>query len=485
MNFLQPILILLFLAGVISGQDNERPNVLMIVVDDMNDCVGCLAGHPDTRTPNIDRLAQRGTLFSNAHCAAPVCNPSRVSTLTGLRPSTTGIYDNSVKWPQQLANIESLPRHFKRNGYQVFGGGKVYHHMPGFNRSSDWHFYFKQRFDGHYQSQLHAGKDTTNFHFPSGFPLNQLDAVRDLERPPRNPREFDWGPLDKAIQETGDGQMIEWAVESLKSNQPTPFLMIAGIYRPHLPFYAPSQFFQSFDASSIKLPDILRDDLTDLPPAGQAMASQRREDLALVKSEGKFRELMHAYLASIAFADALIGRLLDGLDSGPSADNTIVVLWSDHGWHFGEKQHLHKMTLWERATRVPFIISLPEAQKNQSKCNAPVGLVDIFPTLNALCGLPPLPALDGQDLTPLLSQPTANWSYPAITTHGYNNHAIRSTNWRYIRYANGDEELYDHRKDPHEWYNIASLPEHVRTKEQLRGFLPVRNTSPLAKKRKP
>ncbi|MDB4864564.1 sulfatase-like hydrolase/transferase, partial [Pirellulaceae bacterium] len=225
MNFLQSILILLFLAGVISGQDTERPNVLMIVVDDMNDWVGCLAGHPDTRTPNIDRLAQRGTLFSNAHCAAPVCNPSRVSTLTGLRPSTTGIYDNSVKWPQQLANIESLPRHFKRNGYQVFGGGKVYHHMPGFNRSSDWHFYFKQRFDGHYQSLLHAGKDTTNFHFPSGFPLNQLDAVRDLKRPPRNPREFDWGPLDKAIQETGDGQMIEWAVESLKSNQPTPFLM--------------------------------------------------------------------------------------------------------------------------------------------------------------------------------------------------------------------------------------------------------------------
>ena len=162
------------MASISHGQESERPNVLMIVVDDMNDWVGCLDGHPDTQTPHIDRLAKRGILFTNAHCAAPVCNPSRVATLTGLRPNTTGVYDNSVKWHQKLGNAHSIPQYFKSNGYKVIGGGKVYHHMPGFNRISDWDSYFKQRFDGHYQAQLHAGEDISSFRFPFGFPLNDI-----------------------------------------------------------------------------------------------------------------------------------------------------------------------------------------------------------------------------------------------------------------------------------------------------------------------
>lgn len=486
MNTLRSIMIPLLLICHVEAQDHDPPNVLMIVVDDMNDWIGCLGGHPDAHTPNIDRLAKRGVLFTNAHCAAPVCNPSRVATLTGLRPSTTGIYDNSVKWHEKLTNANSIPQHFKQNGYQVLGGGKVYHHMPGFNRSSDWDTYFHQRFDGHFQTQLHKNLiKPSEFLYPSGFPLNQIDAVRNLGRPPRNAREFDWGPLDKSIEETGDGQMVAWATEQLQATQSAPFLLIAGIYRPHLPFYAPKEFFELFPKESLSTPELPSDDNLDLPPAGQAMASQRREDLLLLKSEGKYREFLQAYLSSITFADALIGKLLDALEAGPSANNTIVILWSDHGWHFGEKEHLHKMTLWERATRVPFIVSLPKTQRRVATCSAPVGLIDLFPTLNSLCGLPTLPELDGRDLTPLVNDPTVQWRHPAVTTHGFNNHAVRSRDWRYIRYANGDEELYDHRDDPNEWSNLAPNPDFQERINELRSFLPERNTPSQSKTRKP
>ena len=231
-----------------------KPNVLMIVLDDMNDWVGCLSGHPDAKTPNIDRLAACGTLFANAHCAAPICNPSRVATLTGRRPGSTGIYDNSVRWHEAIPNITSIPQHFKANGYHVVGGGKVYHHMPGFNRRSDWHTYFDQIFDGHYQNHLSQGLDVSNFRFPDGFPLNGLPSVKALSKPPKNPREFDWGPLDKMDSETGDGQMVQWAVDFLNQTSGKPFFLAAGIYRPHLPFYAPRKYFALYPPESIHLP---------------------------------------------------------------------------------------------------------------------------------------------------------------------------------------------------------------------------------------
>lgn len=480
------VVVMATLVGVSTkARSNEKPNVLMIIVDDMNDWVGCLGGHPDALTPNIDRLAKRGVLFSNAHCAAPVCNASRVATLTGLRPSSTGIYDNSVKWHQEYKSIASIPRHFRDNGYEVAGGGKVYHHMPGFNRDSDWDIYFKQRFDGHFQRQLHSGKDVSDFQFPTGFPLNGIAAVKQLSRPPRNAREFDWGPLTKDRLETGDGKMVKWATDFLRSKHESPFLLVAGIYRPHLPFYAPEEYFERLDTDSIKLPRVLKDDIEDLPATGKAIASGRREDLELVKTEGKYREMMHAYLASTTFADDLIGDLLAALEDSSFADNTIVVLWSDHGWHFGEKDHLHKMTLWDRATRVPFIIAMPEGKDEHKTIDAPVSLIDLFPTLNAICGLPAIDALEGRNLRPLIEIPDIEWDEPVVTTHGHNNHAVRSRHWRYIRYADGGEELYDHRTDPDEWHNLASRPEASKTILELREWIPKVNTPSLSKKRIP
>lgn len=466
-----------------------RPNVLMIVVDDMNDWVGCLGGHPQIRTPNIDRLAQRGVLFTNAHAPAPVCNPSRVSVLTGRNPASTGIYGNEVVWHDVLPGITSLPGHFKAHGYYVVGGGKVNHHMPGFNRSSDWQEYFDQVFDSHYQDQLARGLDVSNFRWPEGFPLNGLESVRALAKQPRNPLEFDWGPWSKDDLEMGDGRMVAWAVEFLQKPQKHPFFLATGIYRPHLPFYAPRKYFDLYPQDEIQMPIVKEDDREDLPEGGLKMAQDRGEDFDLVVREGKYRELVQAYLANIAYADALVGRLLDALDASEHADNTIVVLWSDHGWHMGEKQHLHKFTLWERSTRVPLIISTPATAKglgavNMARCGKPVGLVDLFPTLNELCGLPAVDGLDGISLGPWIRNPERERSQPAVTTHGMGNHAIRSEHIRYIVYADGGEELYDHRTDPHEWHNRVADPTYSEAKQELRAWIPADSTPPRKSKKK-
>ncbi len=463
----------------------RRPNVLMIVVDDMNDWVGCLGGHPDVKTPNIDRLAARGMLFSNAHCAAPVCNASRVATLTGRRPGSTGIYDNSAKWHEAFPSLTSIPQHFKANGYRVVGGGKVYHHMPGFNRPSDWHNYFDQVFDGHYQKRLHRGLDVANFRFPDGFPLNGLPSVKGLTKPPKNPREFDWGRLDKKDLETGDGQLVQWVSEHLtQTPETTPFFLAAGIYRPHLPFYAPQKYFDLYPLNAIHLPKIKDDDVDDLPATGLKFAAQRREDYELVVKSGKYRELLQAYLASISFADAMVGRLLDALDESGHADNTVIVLWSDHGWHLGEKQHLHKFTLWERSTRIPLVVVAPGVMQQGSVCQQPVGMLDLFPTLNEICELPEVNGLSGQSIAALLRDPNRVWDRPALTSHGRGNHALRSQRWRYIRYADGGEELYDHANDPNEWTNLASRPEFAEIKTELAQWLPGTDAKPKNRKKK-
>ena len=460
-----------------------RPNVLMIIVDDMNDWVGCLGGHPQARTPNIDRLAKRGLLFTNAHVAAPVCNPSRVATLVGRCPGSTGIYDNSVRWHEALPRAATIPSHFKANGYHVAGGGKVFHHMPGFNRRNDWHEYFDQVFDGDYQARLARGEDVKNFTWPEGFPRNRLPEVKAFARPPQNAKEFDWGPFDKPEHEMGDGQLVEWAAKYLVEPHREPFFLAAGIYRPHLPWYTPRKYFDLYPPERITPPLLKANDLDDLPPAGVKMAEQRRGDYELVMRAGKYREVLQAYLASITFADALVGHLLDALDAGPAARNTVIVFWSDHGWHLGEKQHLHKFTLWERSTHIPMIIAAPGVTQPGSRCTKPVGTIDIFPTLSELCGLSAPGGLDGHSLLPLLRNPSLEWNRPALTTHGRGNHTLRSERWRYIRYENGDEELYDHVNDPNEWTNLAGKPEFNAVKAMLAKSLPQSDAAPLKSKK--
>jgi len=404
--------------------------------------------------------------------------------LTGRSPGSTGIYANDVVWHEAFPGIPSLPGHFKANGYHVAGGGKVFHHTPGFNRSTDWHHYFDQIFDSHYQDQQARGLSVKKFQWPQGFPLNQIDAVRSFSKPPQNPNEFDWGPFDAADHEMGDGKMVEWAKQFLSSPPEQPFFLAAGIYRPHLPFYAPRKYFDMYPLDKIVSPKIKPDDCDDLPAGGQAMAADRRGDYELVLREGKYRELLQAYLAGISYADALVGQLLDAVDKSSSANNTIVILWSDHGWHLGEKQHLHKFTLWERSTRVPFIVAAPGVTSSGSRAQTPVSLIDLFPTLNELCQLPDVAGLDGQSLLPVLKNPATQSGRPAVTTHGQGNQSLRTDRWRYIRYRDGGEELYDHENDPHEWHNLAARADFAQIKIELAKSLPKNDAEPLGKQKK-
>ncbi len=474
-----------FLApSTIQAESAPRPNVLFIAVDDLNDWVGCLGGYPGkVHTPNIDRLAAKGLLFENAHCPAPVCNPSRTAILTGLRSSTTGIYDNGRWWRPTLPNATTIPEFFGQQGYEVVGGGKIFHHTPGFNPPDQWDEYFRQVFD----DPWHRAKPNEAFPvresaWPKGFPLSGLENVRSGKRPPANPREFDWGPFDKLDQEMGDGQVVEWAKRFLAKKHDRPFFLAAGIFRPHLPWYVPRKYFDLYPLDQVKLPTVPDDDLDDIPEAGRKMANYRGDEWEYLKKENRWQEAVQAYLASISFADALVGELITSLEKSPHAKNTIIVLWSDHGWHLGEKHHWHKFTLWEEATRVPLIVVAPNVTSPGTKTSRPVGLIDLYPTLAELCGLSPPKNLDGISLVPLLSDPSRQWERPALTTHGRGNHALRTERFRYIRYADGSEELYDHAIDPNEWKNVANHGNVKELKQQLQKWFPEINAKPAPSK---
>ena len=418
------------------------PNVLFIVVDDLNSWVGALGGHPQARTPNIDRLAARGVIFANAHCAAPRCNPSRTAVLTGIRPSTSGVYNNDQPWRRALPDAVTLPGYFMKHGYQVLGSGKIFH--GHFNDPSSWHEYHRK----------------PRPHQPDRLPLNQIAAAE----------QFDWGPIDLDDDDTSDAKVVAWAGERLRKRQDRPLFLACGIYRPHLPWYVPRKYFDMYPLEEVQLPAVREDDLEDIPPRGNEIARTRTHQKLVAL--GKWREAVQAYLASLSFSDAMVGRLMDTLDASEYGKDTVVVLWTDHGWHLGEKLHWRKAGLWEEATRTPLIFVVPGVTQPGGRSEAPVNLLDIYPTLTDLCGIPPLAALEGVSLRPLLEDPQAGWDRASLTTLDRNNHAVRTKRWRYIRYDDGSEELYDHEADPHEWNNLAGEPEHAHVKKTLAGWLP-------------
>ncbi len=440
----------------LSAAERKPLNVLFIAVDDLNDWIQCLGGHPDTKSPHLDALAGRGVLFERAYCAAPACNPSRAALMTGIRPSSSGVYLNAQPWRPAMPEIVTLPQHFMRHGYRAVGGGKIYH--GGFDDDASWHEYFRK------------GSDP-------------LPATRPVNGIPRTAH-FDWGPVPVRDEQMNDHRVVDWAIGELRKSHDKPFFLACGIFRPHLPWYVPQKYFDMFPLDSITLPKVRGDDLADVPAAGKKMAKPDG-DHRKVTQTNNWRRAVQGYLASIAFADAQVGRLIAALDASDYADNTVVILWGDHGWHLGEKQHWRKFSLWEEADRAPLMIYVPGMTRSQGRCLRTVSFVDIYPTLADVCGLPTPKHLEGRSLKSLLQNPQAEWSYPAITTHGKDNHAVRSERFRYIRYADGSEELYDHAKDPMEWTNLADDQTHRQTKVELAKWLPQKNAPNAAMKKKP
>jgi len=442
--------------------NSPRPNILFIAMDDLNDWAGCMGGHPQARTPHIDRLAESGMLFTNAHCAAPACNPSRTAIMTGLSPHTSGLYDNRQKMREVLPNAELLPKYFSRHGYWSAGSGKLLHY---FIDADSWDDYF-------------PAKETEN-----PFPRTLYPESRPVSLPRGGPWQYietDWGPLDATDEEYGGDWLVsKWIGEQLSIPHERPFFLACGIYRPHEPWFVPKKYFDLFPLEEIQIPPgYLADDLDDLPPAGKQRGPNRYFDHILAHDQWK--QGIQGYLASIAFADAMVGRVMEALEAGPNRDNTIVVLWSDHGWHLGEKQHWQKYTAWRVCSRVPLIVRVPagitglaEGTAAGSVCAESVNLLSLFPTLVELAGLPLVRSNDGPSLVPLLANPQADWPHVSLThLDAPENFGMSTRDWRYIHYANGDEELYDTHADRYEWHNLAALPEHRATLEGLRELAP-------------
>ena len=439
----------------------ERPNVLFIAIDDLNDWVGCLGGHPQARTPNLDRLAASGLLFTNAHCPAPACNPSRTAIFTGISPHRSGLYRNGQKMREVLPAAELLPRTFSRGGYWSAGSGKMLHYVID---ARSWDDYF-------------PAAETE-----SPFPRTLYPDKRPLSLPRGGPWQYietDWGPLEATDEEFGGDYLVaDWVGRQLGKEHNKPFFLACGIYRPHEPWFVPKQYFEAFPLEDIQLPPGYRkDDLEDLPEEGQRMGPNRY--FAHIQSQDQWKQAIQGYLASIYFADTMLGRVMEALEKGPNADNTIVVLWSDHGWHLGEKQHWQKFTAWRACTRIPLIIRVPKGSPGlpggtvPGICTRPVSLVSLAPTLLELAGLPPVKVHDGQSLRPLLQNPAREWPRPALTfLDAPGSYGLSTEHWRYIRYAGGGEELYNIRADPHEWNNLAREEVYGPTLNRLRALGP-------------
>lgn len=443
--------------------DNNRPNVLFIIVDDMNDWVGVFGGNPQAKTPNIDHFAKKSIVFRSAYCSAPLCNPSRTSILTGYLPSTTGVYDNNTYFRERkgFEITVTLPQYFKQNGYNTVGAGKLFHNQRGPNIEPR-----KMSDPGSFEMER-----VGNIGVASPPKEKQYQHGLDLDRPGVSPHylySFDWAGVDQPTEETDDWKSADYCAQFLQQEHEKPFFMACGIFRPHLIWYAPQKYFDMYPIEEIIVPKILETDLDDVGATGQLWAAPEMHKEIVRK--GKWKEAVRAYMACLSYADDCVGHLLNALENSDYNDNTIVIIMGDHGWHLGEKLHWEKNTLWEEAAKAPLIIYDP-IHGSKGFCKRIVSFIDIYPTLVDLCSLPKKADIEGVSLKRLLVNPDASWNRSALTTRGKGNHSLRNENYSYIHYNDGFEELYDHRIDPMEWKNLAKESEMGKTIEAFRKEL--------------
>ena len=435
-----------FIAQV--GWGATKPNVLFISIDDLNNWPACLQGHPDAKTPHIDRLAKRGTLFRDAHCQFPLCGPSRASLMAGMLPTSlefsTHMNDESLEERAYEKGTRLLHSYFADHGYETMAVGKICHqHVP---EGSVDHSGGREPF---------GPRPKPGYKWVSGSTST------------------DWAAWPERDDQTADFRSAQWAVERLREQRQEPFILMVGFLRPHVPWFVPQKWFDSqVPVESLSMPPYMRDDWDDIPEFAPSVAKEPQyptTEWAIANKE--WENIVQAYLACISFVDDQVGKLLDALDSSPHSDNTMIVLWSDHGYHLGEKGLFKKVTLWDRSTRVPLMIAGPGLPSGLV-CDRVVGLLDLYPTLVDLCGLPANGKNEGRSLKPLLMNPDQEWNYPALTTLFKHNHSVVTESFRYIRYEDDSEELYDRKRDPNEWTNLAGKDELTSVKSQLATYLP-------------
>ena len=427
----------------------DRPNVLFIVLDDLNGWVGHLGGHPQARTPNIDRLAAAGLAFTSAYAPAPACNPARAAVMSGLRPFESGLYWNEQDWTRALGVETTLTARFISAGYGVFGAGKIFH--DSIFRDGEW----------------------TEHFLPPERALAAAPGARD-----EGVGGIRFRPVANPPQDLPDYATVSWSIAKLQQRHDRPFFLAVGLTKPHMPWAVPQRYFDRFPLASIELPPHLDGDLDDVPAVARPPRAARDHERIL--RSGRWKEAVQAYLAATAFADEQVGRLLDALEASPHHDDTIVVLWGDNGFHLGEKGRWRKFTLWEEATRVPLVWVVPGVTRPGGVSPRAVDLSSLYPTLCELAGIERPEQVRTPSLVPLLRSPEAAWEHPALMTLEPGSSAVRFDRWRYIRYADGSEELYDHASDPNEWRNLAAQPTLAGTRASLAKRLPQAYATPVA-----
>lgn len=413
----------------------DHPNVILIVLDDMNNYAVSRA--ENVKTPFLDKIRRQSVTFSHANCPAPLSMPSRASFFTGIYPHNSGVYANGGDpWnnSEVLRKAETLPELFKRNGYYTFGRGKIYHARMEEGR-------LERNFDN---TLVEGGFGP----FPDS--LHRVHSGRDIFS------EF-WGVQSYPDSLFPDIINTGAVINYLNEKHDKPFFITLGLWRPHTPFTAPQRFFDMYDTEEIRIPEgYLKNDLDDVPGFGRSLLDPfGRFDVTGINNQEGWKNFIHGYYACTSFADWNVGRVIEALEKSDYTENTIVIIFSDNGFHIGTKNHWEKNTLWDGSAEVPLIIKVPDSDLCGQTIDTPVGLIDIYPTLTELCRLkPPVQYLDGQSLVPLLMK-SGNQQYkPVLTSLGENLVSIRSDKYRYIQYPDGDSELYDIDNDPFEWNNL-------------------------------
>ena len=491
------IIIILLLSVVLFRCDSKnekeigsKPNVLFISIDDLNDWGGVMGGHPQALTPHMDRLFEQGVLFTNAHCSQAVCTASRNSLLSGLHPSSSGWYSSisamRKSYEQVMGDHKMLPQYFRENGYKTMAVGKIYHQgvsdykdktdlfwdetAPNYKVPKD----LKDRGDGYGGTKFYP------------FPREGSQIVNHYGPDFNKGHSLCYGALEREDMPEGkmfDELIAEWAVDRLYEDHQKPFFLAVGFVRPHVPYTAPKAYFDLYNFDEITIPSVPKGEMADIPLMGKSIAYgtiKTGDHFAVTNlSDTYWKELVYGYLACVSFVDDQAGKVITALENSKYADNTFVVLWSDHGQHLGEKKHWRKQALWEESTNVPLYFKVPGNKSNGQISNQVVSLLDIYPTLVELCGLPIAERLQGESIVPIIEEPNTGRSKPVLSTWYYKNHAVRSNNWRYIKYRDGSEELYDHENDPGEHINLASDPQYAEVITEHRKYLPTADALPV------
>ena len=463
----------LSLVAAQSSQQEKQPyNILLIAVDDLNSWIGAMGG--PAQTPNMDALAARGRLFTNAHCVTPACNPSRTALMTGQRPETTGQYGNPGNFRELPGGLQrvTLPQFLQNKGFETVAAGKIFHQPAGKGKTpnvlSDPESWTHQNpnnvgtgghdvfLDEYGQARWLEGAMRKDIKGNAGAPYLTKFGV--------------WGITSETKEETADWQNARFCADFLAQPQDKPFLLACGIFRPHSPQIVPKEFMDKYPLHQVQAPVFPEDDMKDLPAIAQTNFSS--EFVSWVKRKGQLQLAMQAYLASISYADACIGEVLNALENSPYKNNTVVILFSDHGWQLGHKDRWEKYSLWRQATSMPLIISYPGMPSKGAVCEQAVSLLDIYPTVLSLNGWSLPEYLEGLTLKPQLERPGARRRQPAVVTFPQGNHAVIQGRWHYIHYEDGTEELYDQRLDRGQYYNLITQKRAGKIKRRLKVSLP-------------